>query len=43
MKKKIFSYIVVGALLMFGVYMFIDHDKTKETRSTSTPPCHIDK
>ena len=43
MKKKIFTYTVVGVLLMLGVYLYIDNNKTKETKSTSTPPCHIDK
>lgn len=43
MKKKIFSYAVVSVLLIMGIYLYIDHSKTNETKATSTPPCHINK
>ncbi len=43
MKKKIFLYTVMSALLILGVYLYIDHNKTQETKAISTPPCHINK
>ncbi|SFI08712.1 hypothetical protein SAMN04488574_101534 [Bacillus sp. 71mf] len=43
MKKKIFSYIVVSVLLIIGIYLYIGHHKTYETKVTDTPPCHTNK
>lgn len=42
MKKKIFSYAVVSILLIMCICLYIDHNKTNETKATSTP-CHINK